>query len=88
MHTQIYKFIYGNASIAAMARDALNKKSSMFENIRWELARRGGLTSRQLHAIFGGVSTKKINSYLVTMYRRGVISRSGGCRNYLWCVAI
>lgn len=53
-------FIYGNPTLAAECRERLNKKYNLHESIRWELARKGGLTYRQLVGIFGGVSENRI----------------------------
>ena len=86
MSLEIFRcgFVYGNQQVAADALAKLNKEYNFFESVRWELARRGGLTFRQLCAIFGGVSHNKVSATLNTMRRRGHVVRTGCKRNYLW----
>lgn len=83
---EIFKggFVYGNSVIAAQLRERLNHRTNLHANIRWELARKGALTYRQLVAIFGGVAERRISSALCVMRSRGHLCRTGIPRNYLW----
>lgn len=79
--------IYGDADLARQIAAGLGKpRFNLHEEIRWELARRGGLTFRQLCGILGGISINRISASLTVMHKRGKLVRRGSRRNYLWMV--
>lgn len=77
-------FFYGDPVLAKKIRESLNKKANFHQEIRWELARRGPLTFRDICAIFQGIDVNKISASLCVMNKRGKIQKDGLHGNYTY----